>query len=161
MRPRDSRYAAIPLEGNGNEFDASVRAVILCSPVIDPLGRYEYAKGLKVVGAHPESVELWLTSHDAYWKTEAAMAEGSPARAIERGERVELPPVLYLNGTMDKAHPRPDLDRFVANYRKAGGRVDLQLYEGEAEGFMTRNVNSAAAAQARDKVASFVRAELG
>ena len=80
--------------------------------------------------------------------------------AIERGERVELPPVLYVNGTVDKAHPRPDLDRFVANYRMAGGRVDLNLYEGEAEGFMTRNANSAAAAQARDKVARFVQAEL-
>ena len=160
MRPRDSRYAAIPLAGNGAAFDASVRAVILCSPVIDPLGRYEYAKGLEAIGAHPESVALWLSSHDAYWKTEAAMAEGSPARAIERGERVELPPVLYVNGTVDKAHPRPDLDRFVANYRMAGGRVDLHLYEGEAEGFMTRNANSAAAAQARDKVARFVQAEL-
>src|SRR5256885_8012374 len=31
--------------------------------------------------------------------------------ALERGERVELPPVLYLQGTRDVAHPRPDLDR--------------------------------------------------
>lgn len=162
MRPQDSRYAALPLAAQGAGIDASIRCVILCSPVIDPLGRYRYAKKLDSEGSpYQESVDLWLSSHDAYWKTEAAMDEGSPASAIERGERVELPPVLYLHGTVDKAHPRPDLDRFVANYRKAGGRVDLQLYEGEAEGFLTRNAGSIAAAQARDKIASFVQAELG
>jgi 3-deoxy-D-arabino-heptulosonate 7-phosphate (DAHP) synthase len=60
------------------------------------------------------------------------MAEGSPVLALERGERVELPPVLYLQGTHDIAHPRPDLDRFVMQYRRAGGQVELVLFEGEA-----------------------------
>ena len=160
MRPKDSRYSSISLADNIPQYDASVKCVILCSPVIDPLGRYEYAKGLKSIGAHPESVKLWLTSHDAYWKTEEAMAEGSPARAIERGELVELPPVLYLNGTDDKAHPRPDLDRFVANYRKAGGEVELEIYQGQTEGFMTRNAKSDASEHARNKIASFVKAKL-
>ena len=40
--------------------------------------------------------------------------------------------VLYVQGTEDVAHPRPHLDRFVAAYRKAGGVVDLELFEGEA-----------------------------
>lgn len=161
MRPRDARYASLPLGGKGADVDASVRGVILCSPVIDPLGRYQYAQRLKKSGcAFPDSVNLWLTSHDAYWKTEAAMAEGSPASAIERGEKVELPPVLYLHGTVDKAHPRPDLERFVSNYRKAGGRVDLRIYPGEAEGFLTRNAGSAFAAQARESIADFVRDQL-
>jgi acetyl esterase len=47
------------------------------------------------------------------------MAEGSPVLALERGERVELPPVLYLQGTRDIPHPRHDLDRFVMQYRRA------------------------------------------
>ena len=162
MRPRDPRYAALPLAAQGLDIDASVRCVVLCSPVIDPLGRYEYAKKLKLGGPpYPESVDLWLPCHDQYWQTEAAMAEGSPVCALERGEKVELPPVLYLHGTRDIAHPRRDLDRFVTNYRKAGGRVDLQLYEGEAEGFLTRNAGSVAAAQARDWIARFVHSELG
>ena len=83
-------------------------------------------------------------------------------RALERGERVELPPVLYVQGTRDVAHPRPDLDRFVASYRKAGGRVDLQLYEGEGTGFLTKNPGSAASVtNAMVKIITFVRAELG
>src|SRR2546423_129001 len=44
MRPRDSRYASLPLAGGP---DASVRCAILLWPVIDPLGRYQYAKNLK------------------------------------------------------------------------------------------------------------------
>ncbi|MBI4192349.1 MAG: alpha/beta hydrolase, partial [Betaproteobacteria bacterium] len=163
MRPRDPRYMALPLSEPGATVDASVRCVVMCYPVIDPLGRYEYAKKLKAGGPpYPEVIDRVLPNHDQYWQTEAAMAEGSPVRALERGEQLELPPVLYLQGTRDAAHPRPDLDRFVASYRKAGGRVELQLYEGEGEGFLTHNPGSrAAAAQALEKIIEFVHAELG
>src|SRR5581483_10177265 len=44
MRPHDSRYAAIPLPAGSPVVDASVRCVVLCWPVIDPLARYHYAK---------------------------------------------------------------------------------------------------------------------
>ena len=52
-----------------------------------------------------------------------------------------LPPVLYVQGEKDMMHPRPDLDRFVAAYRKRGGEVDLALYPDEVEGFVVRNAN--------------------
>src|SRR4030095_10981868 len=83
-------------------------------------------------------VDEVLPCHDAYWGTEAAMDEGAPARALEQGEKVQLPPVLHLQRTEDAAHPRPHLDRFVAAYRKAGGVVDLELFEGEGQGFILR-----------------------
>ncbi len=47
MRPFDARYASLP---SSSALDATVRCVILCSPVIDPLGRYHYAKALKAGG---------------------------------------------------------------------------------------------------------------
>jgi len=157
MRPNDPRYAALPLAG----ADASLRCVVLCWPVIDPLGRYQYAKKLKAGGApYPELVDRVLPCHDQYWGTEDAMAEGSPTRALERGERVQAPPVLYLQGTKDQAHPRPDLDRFVAGYRKAGGKVDLHLFEGEGEAFIKKNPNSANSLAALDRIIEFVHAEL-
>jgi len=157
MRPRDPRYAAIPLPAGGPTVDARVSYVVLCWPVIDPLARYRYAKKLKEGGKpYPEVVDRVLPSHDQYWQTEDAMAEGNPVLALERGERVELPPALYLQGTRDVAHPRPDLDRFVAQYRKAGGRVELELLEGETEGFITRNPGSPAAARAIERIIEFV-----
>ena len=82
-------------------------------------------------------------------------------RALERGERIELPPALYLQGTQDLAHPRPDLDRFVAQYRNAGGRVALELYEGEGPAFITRNSASPNAQTAIDRIIEFVHQEIG
>lgn len=157
MRPRDPRYAALPLPAGAPTVDAGVRCVVLCWPVIDPLSRYHYAKKLRAGGKpYPDVVDQVLPLHDQYWGTETAMAEGNPVLALERGERVEMPPVLYLQGGSDVAHPRPDLDRFVAGYRKAGGQVELELYEGEGQAFITRNPTSPNAARATDKIIEFV-----
>ena len=49
---------------------------------------------------------------------------------------------IALKPERDVAHPRPDLDRFVTQYRKAGGRVELELYEGEEQGFIKSNWGS-------------------
>jgi acetyl esterase/lipase len=161
MRPRDPRYSAVPLPAGLAAVDASARCVVMCWPVIDPLARYRYARKLKASGKpYPEVVDRVLPCHDQYWQTEAAMAEGNPVLALERGERVEMPPVLYLQGTSDAAHPRVDLDRFVTQYEKAGGQVELELYEGEAEGF-ARNQDSPAAGQAIEKIIEFVQKRLG
>lgn len=160
MRPRDSRYAAIPLT-TGGAVDGSLRAVVLCWPVIDPLARYRYAKKLKAGGPpYPDIVDSVLPCHDQYWGTEDAMAEGNPVLALERGEQVEMPPVLYLQGANDTAHPRPDLDRFVTQYRKAGGQVDLELYEGEGQAFINRNPKAPAAARAVEKIIEFVHKQI-
>ncbi len=161
MRPRDPRYSAVPLPANAAAIDATVRCVVLCWAVIDPLGRYHYAKRLKEGGKpYPDLVDQVLPCHDEYWRTEEAMAEGSPVLALERGEQVDLPPALYLQGTDDLAHPRPDLDRFVAQYRKTGGRVELELYEGEGQAFITRNSGSLNASKAIEKIIEFVHREI-
>jgi acetyl esterase/lipase len=158
MRPFDPRYGALP--GPAGQ-DATVRCVIMTSPVIDPLGRYRYAKELKAKGQpYPPLVDEVLPCHDAYWKTEEAMAEGAPAGALERGEKVELPPVLYLQGTEDIAHPRPHLDRFVAAYRKAGGVVDLELFDGEGQGFIMRKAGSPASNRALEMINEFVHKQI-
>jgi acetyl esterase len=160
MRPFDSRYAALPLAPSPG-VDATVRCVIMTSPVIDPLGRYRYAKDLKAKGQpYPPLVDEVLPCHDAYWGTEAAMDEGAPARALEQGEKVQLPPVLYLQGTEDIAHPRPHLDRFVAAYRKAGGVVDLELFEGEGQGFIMRKAGSPASNRALDMIIEFTHKQI-
>jgi acetyl esterase len=171
MRPQDSRYSSLPLSGDRGAIDGSVRGVIMGAPVIDPLGRYRYAKALKESGKpYPEFVDLVLPLHDKYWKTEDAMAEGNPVQALERGEHVALPPVLYIQDTRDIVHPRPQLERFVELYRKAGGEVDLELSEGASDPFAPRNPHPAlargndqrdpsspAASRTIEKMISFIR----
>jgi acetyl esterase/lipase len=161
MRAFDARYGALPSPAGWPAVDATVRCVIMTSPVIDPLGRYHYAKQLKAGGQpYPALVDEVLPGHDSYWKTEEAMAEGAPALALERGEKVQLPPVLYLQGTDDQAHPRPHLDRFVAAYRKAGGIVDLELFEGEGQGFIMRKPGSPASNRALEMIVEFVHKQI-
>ena len=156
MRPRDARYSSLPLAG---AFDASVQAVVLCWPVIDPLGRYEYAKE-HMSGQLEKSAKEWIACHDKFWGSEAAMAEGNPTRALGRGEKTELPPVLYLQGTADVAHPVPNSDRFIELYRKAGGKVDLHLFRDVGEAFITNDPTSQQARDALEKIVEFVHREL-
>ena len=67
MRPEDGRYASIKLPAGSPAVDARVQAVVLCWPVIDPLGRYQYAKKLKEGGKpYPDVVDRVLPGHDQY-----------------------------------------------------------------------------------------------
>ena len=159
MRPQDPRYVALKAPGDAT-IDASVRAVVLCWPVIDPLGRYRYAKNLREEGKHEKHAAEWMACHEKYWQDETEMAEGNPTLALERGERVRMPPVLYLQGNADIAHPKPSRDQFVAGYRKAGGRVELYLFDGVGEAFITNDPNSSQAKDALEKIIEFVHREL-
>jgi acetyl esterase/lipase len=162
MRPNDARYGAIPLPAGAPAVDASLGCLILGWPVIDPLARYHYAKQLKASGQpRADIIDVLIPLHDKYWVTEEAMAEGNPVLALERGEPVATPPILYIQGTEDPAHPRVDLDRFVNAYRKAGGSVQLEFFEGEDEAFPIRNPSSPASARAVTKIIEFVHAQLG
>ena len=66
----------------------------------------------------------------------------------------------YLQGTDDGAHPRPQLDRFVAAYRKAGGVVDLELFQGEGQGFIMRKVGSPNSTRALELINEFTHKQI-
>jgi acetyl esterase len=160
MRPRDKRYAAIPLAGQSG-LDARIAAVVMIWPVIDPLRRFHHAKRLQAAGGkYPEQIDRVIPLHTKFWGTEEAMEEGNPVGILDRGEAVEMPPVLYVQGADDIVHPKADLERFVASYRKRGGEVDLALYEGEGGGFI-RDPASKAAPLAMQRIIDFVHARLG
>jgi hypothetical protein len=104
--------------------------------------------------------ERVVPMHDQYWQTEEAMAEAAPGRILARGERTALPPVLCLRRMYEEAHPRPDLDEFVLQYRKAGGHIDLTIFEGEGEGLL-RNLSTSVAQQALEQMTAFIHQHLG
>jgi acetyl esterase/lipase len=127
MKPHDPRYAAIPYE-DAPDLDASQDYVIMAWPVIDPLSRYRYAKGL----GRQEMVE----NHHRYWGDEAAMTDGNPQMMLERGEQVELPPALLVQGADDDVLSPGMAERFAEAYGKAGGLIELSLYPGAGHGYM-------------------------
>ena len=140
MRPDDPRYAAIPLGGTSGEYDARVRCVGMSWPVINPLSRYRHVKRVLTRPTPPAWALDMPACHDRYWVTEEAMAEGNPTLALERGEDVETPPALWVQGRPDEVHDYRDLDsdvdvnepeRFARNYRAAGGDIDI-LYIDQA-----------------------------
>ena len=161
MRPYDSRYAALSLTNGASDVDGTLGCAIMVSPVIDPLGRYHYAKGIREDVKPPESVgERTVRMHDMYWVTEEAMSEAAPARALARGEKTELPPTLCLCREYEAAHPRPDLDEFIAQYRNAGGDIDVTIFEGEGEGVL-RDLSTDVAQRALDQMTAFIYQRLG
>jgi acetyl esterase len=158
MKPDDPRYKAYALSGAA-DLDAAVGCVIMGWPVIDPLGRYHYALKLKQNG-DSALIDHVGNDHLNFWGNEAAMAEGSTTMLLERGEKVLMPPVLYLQGTEDYNHPRASLDRFVAAYRKAGGDVDLQLYAGEKQLFIPQRPDVPASVDALNRMVAFLQKNL-
>ena len=138
MRPNDARYTAVALPAGSPAVDASVGAVAMLWPVINPLSRYNHARRARDSANPPAWVGNIPERHDLYWKTEAAMADGNPMLILERGDKVPMPPALWLQGRPDPVHdyrdpdapiPGTEPDRFVANYRKAGGDIELLVVE--------------------------------
>ena len=161
MRPDDARYAALTLPASSAAVDGTLGCVILVSPVIDPLGRYLYAKGLRQDVTPPEGfAERVVPMHDQYFLTEEAMAEAAPARILAGGERTAMPPVLALRRDHEDGHPRPDFDEFVEQYRKAGGNIDVTIFEGQGEGLL-RDLSSQVGKQALEEMSEFVHQQIG
>src|SRR5512145_1714337 len=124
LRPRHASYSALPLP-NHPEINATLAYVIAAWPVIDPLYRFRFAK--------ESNREELVTAHLEYWRTEEAMAEGSPQTIVEHDERVDLPPILMLLKANDRNHPLEMQERFIASYRKRGGAIEVHTFDGLPE----------------------------
>src|SRR5256886_16574355 len=93
MRPRDPRYAPLSLPAGATTVDGTLGCVIMVSPVIDPLGPYHYAKGLRQDCTPPAGLaDRVVPMHDQYWRTGEAMADGGPPRILGRRERTATTP---------------------------------------------------------------------
>ena len=161
MRPRDKRYAAIPLAGHPG-LDATVAAVV------DGLAGDRSAAPLP-----------------------SRQAPTGGGRQVPRADRPRDPAAHQVlghrggdGGRQPRRHPRSRRGRRHAarslragrrrhrasqgrpralrraSYRKRGGEVDLALYEGEGGGFI-RDPASKAAPLAMQRILDFVHARLG
>ena len=148
LRPRHAAYSALPLP-NHPEIDASVAYVIAAWPVICPLYRFRFAKEF--------NREEHIKAHIEYWGTEEAMAEGSPQTIIEKDEKVELPPILFLLKANDKNHPLEMQERFIASYRKRGGAIEVDTFDGLPEHRMVPSPSEPETMRFIDIVSAFIR----
>lgn len=130
MRPNDPRYAAIPGPAG---VDATVGAIVMQWPVINPLSRYHHARRLRDAANPPGWIGNIPERQESYWKSEANMAEGNPIAILERGEKVLTPPSLWIQGQPDQTHdyrdPTSPIElneplRYAHNYRARGGYIE-------------------------------------
>jgi acetyl esterase/lipase len=148
MRPDDPRYATLPLV-EAPQMDARVAFVVSGWGVLYPLERYKLAKA--------QGNASIAKSHDTFFGDERTQIEATPALAIERGEKVAVPPALVFQGTADEWTTVELAQRFAADYRKAGGTIDLQLLPGERHTFVNEHPFSPNSVKAVDAVKAFIR----
>jgi acetyl esterase/lipase len=156
IKPHDARYASLPLEGGG-AFDADVACVVTMWPVICP--RTRFIENLERQKRGDQSFAARVgggLEQMKYWLSEDAMADGSPMLAVERGDDVAMPDVLYVQATSDNLHPRHCMDRFCAAYRKRGGRVEALLVEGEPYDFVRSKAECDEARRAITRIVEFI-----
>ena len=125
MRPRDPRYGAISADGVGD--DASLAFLIALWSIVDPLARYEWAKGAPV--------ERLVRSTENYFQPWDAVHEANPQEMLDRGEDVVLPPLLVVQGTADGNIPHEIPQRFAESYQRAGGHAEYEAFPGMPHGF--------------------------
>lgn len=134
MRPHDPRYAAIPLPAGSPNVDATVRNIVMTWPVINPLSRYRHLLRHRAAGTIPEQYKDIAERQTTFWKNDENMIDGNPMLMLENGEKVVLPPTLWVQSRPDFMHDYRDdqspvdanePERFIANYRKAGGFIDI------------------------------------
>ncbi len=147
LRPRHAPYSILPLP-NHPEIDASLAYVIAAWPVICPLYRFHFAKEF--------NREEHIKAHIEYWRTEEAMAEGSPQTIIEKDEQVELAPILFLLKANDKNHPLEMQERFIASYRKRGGAIEVHTFDGLPEHRMVPSPSQPETMRVIDIVSAFI-----
>jgi acetyl esterase/lipase len=144
LRPRDPRYAADPLPG----VDASLAFAVACWPVADPLARYRTV----IERGNDRLVE----AHHQFWPSEEAMAEGNPQLILERGEPVDKPPALIMQGTADDNLTPYMAADFAAAYAKAGGSIAFHRFEGQPHAFIPRDPASADSQRALALITDFI-----
>ena len=126
MRPHDPRYAALPLD-EAPELDATLNYILACWPVVDPHARYLYAQETNNEGL--------VVATNAYFTSSDGATEGNPHMILQRGEMVTLPPAIIIQGTEDDNIPVPATKEFAEAYRRSGGEIQLEIFDGMPHGF--------------------------
>lgn len=141
-RPDSAEHRGVPIVvGDRVVADPVVPAGVGCVaalwPPVHPLARLRYARAESARGAGGNGFrpELLVAGTEAYFGTEAAMAEASVARLVRHGQATDLPPAWVAYPELDRNVPRPLVDDLVDAWHGAGGAIEVTTYPGEVHAF--------------------------
>lgn len=120
MRPNDPRYNAIPLP-EASHIDATVAYVATRSPISDTYERY--------LNAERRKREQMMKNNTTWFVPWESIHEANPLEIIERREKVDLVPLLIMQGALDDNVLPAAQEKFVNTYRAAGGDVSYVVFE--------------------------------
>ena len=121
MKPRDPKYAAIPLP-EAPQLDAGIRYLATRSPISNTVARYEQAEKMKR--------DHMIKNNKNYWVPWDTIKEGNPQYILDRKDHGKLPPLLILQGALDDNVLPAIQEKFVASWRAAGADARLEMFEG-------------------------------
>jgi acetyl esterase/lipase len=148
IRPDDPRYRALPL-AEAPDMDAKLAFVVSGWGVLFPLERYKVAKA--------QGKQDIVKGTELFFGDEATQIEATPALIIERGEKVYLPPALVFQGTKDEWTTVELAQRFAADYRGAGGALDLLLLDGARHTFVNEHPFEPNSVKAVEAMTAFIK----
>jgi len=121
MRPRDTRYNAIPLP-SAPTVDATVAYIATRSPISNTFARFQNAEEKKRDGM--------IKNNKTFFNPWDTIHESNPQEILERHEPVPLVPLLIMQGALDDNVLPAVQEKFAATYKAAGGKCEFHVFEG-------------------------------
>ncbi len=121
MKPNDPVYNALPLAGAPG-INSRVAYIATRSPISDPFARFKQAEKMKR--------DHMIKNSTTFFNPWEIIHQANPQEMLERKEKVELPPMLIMQGGLDDNVIPAIQEKFSATYRAAGGHCQYELYEG-------------------------------
>ena len=119
MRPNDARYNTHALVGAPG-INTRVAYIATRSPISDPFARFQQAEKMKR--------DHMIKNSTTFFSPWESIHEGNPQEMLDRREKVELPPLLIMQGALDDNVIPVIQEKFSATYRAAGGECQLEIF---------------------------------
>jgi acetyl esterase/lipase len=161
LRPHAPEFATTPVDAPA-DVDARVAYALPLWPILDPLARYRYLLARRDDPTQARDPffqpERLLAAHVAFFGDEDTMAEASALRVVDDGVAEALPPLWIAHPALDENVTLEMTERFVAAYRRAGGRVELEVFPDVGHSFA--NLPGPAADRCIARMRAFVAAQV-
>ena len=149
MKPNDPRYNVHALAGAPG-INSRVAYVATRSPISDPFARFKQAE--------KRQREHMIKNSTTFFNPWESIHEGNPQAWLDRKEKVELPPMLIMQGGADDNVIPPIQEKFSASYRAAGGDCQYELFEGASHEWVAEP--SADTTRAHEMLKAFIAKQL-